>query len=457
MLKNKRKTNKLKIVFLLFLIFFIIIFWKMFVRFEGNKPELALNQKPYFIGASNVISGMISDIGTGISKYKIQLIKENERIVLEEKSFPAEFFSGKTNIYEHFFKISIEPSQLMISDGKAKLNIEIYDHSWRHFFSPNQMVWECDLLIDTKSPEIEVLSKQHNLNQGGAGLAVYRISENETINGIYVGDNFYKGYSGYYKDPLIYICLFALSHKQGTETELYIAAEDRCQNMARIGFYYHINNKKYRHDNLGISDNFLKKNLPDFYEFFGDKLFNSDIEKFLYINRKIRKNNFDKIKSICQISTNKFYFTDDFLRLPKSATKAYFGDKRSYYYKGKKIDNQTHLGIDLASLLHSPIPAANKGKVIFCQKLGIYGKTVIIDHGFGLFSMYSHLSRLKTERDKIVSKGEIIGNTGSTGLAGGDHLHYSIIVQGTFCNPIEWWDRKWIQYNILDKLESSGT
>lgn len=145
---------------------------------------------------------------------------------------------------------------------------------------------------------------------------------------------------------------------------------------------------------------------------------------------------------------------DSKLKLPKLfARKAGFANHRKYLYNGKTIDEQVHLGIDLASTAHSPVPAANNGRVAFAQNAGIYGKIVVLDHGFGLFSMYGHLSQIEVERDQVVSKGDVIGFTGTTGLAGGDHLHFAIMVSHTFVNPIEWWDPNWIKYNVTDKLK----
>jgi murein DD-endopeptidase MepM/ murein hydrolase activator NlpD len=147
------------------------------------------------------------------------------------------------------------------------------------------------------------------------------------------------------------------------------------------------------------------------------------------------------------------YWEGAFLRLPHSAQRSGFADHRKYVYGGQTVDRQVHLGIDLASTEHAPVPAANNGRVVFAEYLGIYGMTVVLDHGFGLFSMYGHLSRIQVEKDQMVSKGDVIGFTGMTGLAGGDHLHYSIIVTHTFVNPVEWWDPAWIQHNVTGKLE----
>jgi murein DD-endopeptidase MepM/ murein hydrolase activator NlpD len=180
------------------------------------------------------------------------------------------------------------------------------------------------------------------------------------------------------------------------------------------------------------------------------------VDKFLKINRDLREANYQKIAGVCRDTDTKMHWQGDFLRLPKSATRAKFADHRVYMYKGREIDRQVHMGIDLASVARSPIPVANSGIVVFAEFLGIYGKTVIVDHGFGLFSMYAHLSNIGVKVGDRLSKGDILGRTGFTGLAGGDHLHFSVLVHDTFVNPVEWWDMKWIQHNVLSKIEQAG-
>ena len=173
----------------------------------------------------------------------------------------------------------------------------------------------------------------------------------------------------------------------------------------------------------------------------------------LAINRDQRQADYEKIRELCKTPARVLYWSRRFLRLPKSAPRAGFADHRTYTYKGREIDRQVHLGTDLASTEHSPVPAANGGVVAFADRLGIYGRTVFIDHGFGLFSMYAHLNQISVKDGQSINRGDILGKTGSTGLAGGDHLHFAILIQNTFVNPIEWWDATWIKHNISSKID----
>jgi murein DD-endopeptidase MepM/ murein hydrolase activator NlpD len=123
-------------------------------------------------------------------------------------------------------------------------------------------------------------------------------------------------------------------------------------------------------------------------------------------------------------------------------------------HNGKEIDHQTHLGIDLASTRHAPIPAAANGRVVVAaHDFGIYGNAIIIDHGLGLQSLYSHLSQIDVAVGDTVKRGQIIGKTGATGMAGGDHLHFGVLCSGIPVNPYEWWDGTWIKNNITSKLD----
>ena len=170
------------------------------------------------------------------------------------------------------------------------------------------------------------------------------------------------------------------------------------------------------------------------------------------INRDLMKDNGSVFYNLRTETNPEKLWDGTWVRLKNAANMAGFADRRLYYYKGKKVDEQVHMGVDLASLANSKVQAANNGRVIFADRLGIYGLTVVLDHGQGLASIYSHLSEIGVDINQEVMKGEAIGLTGQTGLAGGDHLHFGIMVSGMPVNPIEWWDSHWIQDNITRKL-----
>ena len=221
--------------------------------------------------------------------------------------------------------------------------------------------------------------------------------------------------------------------------------------MGAGAFRYQAIPRKFRDDKINISDAFLESKMPQYYNIIPDTRDNLQI--YLKVNNDIRKQNAVFLKELAQKSaSNMLWDKKAFLRLPNAAPRAGFGDHRTYFYQSKEIDQQTHMGVDLASLEGASVPAANSGKVVFTGFLGIYGETVIIDHGQGLQTLYAHLRQIDVNVGQDLKKGDILGKTGVTGLAVGDHLHFGVLVGGREASPIEWWDQHWIDDNILSKL-----
>jgi murein DD-endopeptidase MepM/ murein hydrolase activator NlpD len=131
---------------------------------------------------------------------------------------------------------------------------------------------------------------------------------------------------------------------------------------------------------------------------------------------------------------------------------SHFADHRTYYFEGREVDQEDHLGFDLASVTHADVPASNSGVVVMAKYFGIYGNAVVIDHGYGLMTLYAHLSQIAVKVGDEVRRAQVIGRSGQTGLAGGDHLHFSFLLQGLPVRPVEWWDAHWIQDRIQRKL-----
>jgi len=177
---------------------------------------------------------------------------------------------------------------------------------------------------------------------------------------------------------------------------------------------------------------------------------------FLRINGELRKINADQIAAMAAKTSPKRLWEGPFVQLGNSKVEASFADARTYVYKGKEVDQQTHLGFDLAVTEHVPVAAAAAGTVLNASWLGIYGNCVILDHGMGVQSLYGHLSSFDVQEGQDVKKGQTLGKSGQTGLAGGDHLHFSMMVDGRFVNATEWWDPHWIQDRITRKLRDAG-
>ncbi|MGD9022227.1 MAG: M23 family metallopeptidase [Deltaproteobacteria bacterium] len=429
------------------------VVWIVVTCFEGEKPVFQISGPFHTIGKAYTLKGSAADQKSGLRRVWVAILQQGKETVFFDQTFPSKGLLRRGLFHERPVSTEMNVEALGLADGEALLRTAVWDYSYRGWWSGNRTYAEYEIVIDTRPPTIDILTRTHNLNQGGAGLVIYRISESGTVNGVQVAEHFFPGYSGLSSDPSVHVAFFALPYDKGRESELYVTATDAAGNTYRTGFVHHINAKEFERDSVRLSETFLRQKMPEFEGVLGMSSPSASlVEKFVMVNRSLRRANNNTIKEACKESEAKLYWNGPFLRLPQSARQAGFADHRKYELDGRTLDEQVHLGIDLASTAHSPVPAANHGRVVFAENLGIYGNTVIIDHGFGLFSMYGHLSRIQVEKDQMVSKGDVIGLTGMTGLAGGDHLHYSMIVGDTFVNPIEWWDPQWIEHNVSDKL-----
>mgnify|MGYP006296277595 CR=1 FL=1 len=449
--KQKEKGRRLKLILIVIVCVGLLGSggWLAWTKFEGSAPEIAMDLDKRMLGAETEISGTISDNRSGVRKIWAGLIQDGSETVLLEETFEA---PTAPEPQAQPFTLSINTRKLGLEDGKATLRMAAWDHSWRDWGKGNRSYIEKEIVFDTRAPDVTVLTRQHNIRQGGSGLVAYRLSEDCEKSGIYVGEEFFPGYSGYFSDDAVHLAFFALPYDQGRDTQLYVEAVDAAGNAGRGGLQYYIGEKRFKGDVLTVSDGFLRRKLPEFEPVIAAPADASLIEKFRYVNEKLRQKNNQTLLAHGSSSEAQLHWQGVFGRLPNSARRASFADHRRYQYKGDTVDRAIHMGVDLASVQHAPVPAANAGRVAFAGEIGIYGNTILIDHGYGLFSVYSHLSRFNVAAGDRVDKGEIIGNTGVSGMAGGDHLHYGMFIDHVYVNPVEWWDPAWIENNITTKL-----
>jgi murein DD-endopeptidase MepM/ murein hydrolase activator NlpD len=324
---------------------------------------------------------------------------------------------------------------------------------------------ERDVEVRLTPPRLAVLSTHHHVNHGGSELVVFRVTPADSEAGVIVGDREYPGFSaveaGMGGDPAVRLAFFALLHDQDLSTPVSLFARDPAGNRATAAFDYRVFPKAFRRGRIELSDSFLQRVVPPILDQSPavQAVVSSPedlLPAFLEVNRELRKQNAEQIASFAKQTAPRQLWSGPFHQLGSSAVQSGFADHRSYFYGGREVDQQVHLGYDLAVTAAIPILAANAGTVLFADYLGIYGNTVIIDHGLGVQSLYAHLSSIEVESGDAVEKNQRIGRSGMTGLAGGDHLHFTVLLNGHPVNPVEWWDSRWMEDRVQRKLRDLG-
>jgi len=421
--------------------------------FEGEKPLIDLEGTNPFIGQNSVIMYQITDAKSGIRHIRISGTQGAVEKEIYSKTIPRTTYKGSVGPREIHNSIDFNAKKAGFSDGKLTLTVEAQDFSLRGWFQGNRTVVNKEVIIDTMPPKIQVLHTEKYLSQGGTGIAIYRISDQQAEHGVELAGVFHRGYLLGDGRTDTYISYFALPYHAHSIDNLNIKAVDLAGNSAVVPFTTVFKQGVQRKDTINIGDGFLDRKIPEFEQYYPE-MQGQNIEKYLYANQEVRKQNNAKIKNLCKNSTDKRLWEGSFNRMAGSS-RAGFADHRTYYYNKKPIDQQVHLGMDIASTKRAEVRAANNGIVKYADYLGIYGNMVLIDHGQGVFSLYSHLSQINVSPGDSVDKKSALGLTGTTGMAGGDHLHFSMLIHGTFVTPKEWWDLHWIEVTIEAPIRES--
>ena len=313
-------------------------------------------------------------------------------------------------------------------------------------------------------PQVGVASQFHYINHGGSEMIVYRVRPADVDSGVRVGEYEYPGYPATgagleAADPGLRVAFFALQWDQDVKTPISLYARDEVGNEARASFDYRVFPKNFRASRIELNDRFLQKVVPEIlYNTPELKVENpSDLlASYLRINNDLRRENNARIAAMAHGTTPEILWQGPFKQLTNTAVEAGFADQRSYIYNGEVVDHQVHLGFDLASTTNAPVRAANSGRVVHADWLGIYGNCVVLDHGMGLQSLYAHLSAMEVDVGDTVDKDARLGLSGETGLAGGDHLHFTMLLGGHAVTPIDWWSQQWIEDRITRKLRQAS-
>jgi murein DD-endopeptidase MepM/ murein hydrolase activator NlpD len=422
--------------------------WFLKPRFESDPPQIKVTPTVDVIGLATPLEIVVSDPGTGLRSVRATLTAGGAETVLASEDYAQPV---------HEKRIALDPAKLKgLKEGPATLRVTARDASLWNSFKGNEAALDKPLTIDVTPPTIELVADDRYINFGGVGALVYESSPDTVTSGVKIGEYFFPGFQGAIRSrPDDYFVLFAHPYNADPGTKASLVATDRAGNTSTMAIAYELKNVKYRKSTIALTDAFLQNKVAPL---------TSDVavrqgpvkELFIAVNKGVRKQNEDKITEITKKATPRLLWQGAFTQLSNSKVEANFADARTYTYNGEVLDTAYHLGYDLSVTKHYPVEAANSGAIAFTGDLGLYGNAVIIDHGMGLFTLYGHLSSIDVKEGDRVANRQVIGRTGETGFAGGDHLHYGVYLDGVAVLPVEWWDAKWIRDNIEPKLEGRG-
>lgn len=432
-----------------------------FSRLDGDPPETTLPEEVVVGTDPPPLALEIEDDGSGLRRVDVGVEQGGESRSLAAESFAGSWLAGGApGSHRYRGEIDLDPARLGLSDGEATLVVEARDWSWRDGFRGNLSEARVPLRVDTTPPQVQVESGLTYAERGGAGVIVYRVDEATVRDGVRVGDAFFRGY------PLEVAegegqtgafaagrraAIFAVPVESGPDPAVRVIAEDRAGNATQRDVNVRIRDTEFARDSVGLPSDFLERVAVPLARA-NDLPAEDPVEAFRQVNRTLRDRNEAQIRKIVTGGSPRRQFTGAFEQWRNSAVRSRFAEYRDYEVNGKAVSDARHYGFDLASTSQAPVTAANAGTVVFAGDLGIYGQCVVLDHGLGVHSLYAHLSEISADEGDFVEKGAVLGRSGATGLAGGDHLHFAILVGGEYVNPVEWWDPRWVETHIDARL-----
>jgi murein DD-endopeptidase MepM/ murein hydrolase activator NlpD len=435
---------------LVLLIAISFVFWK----WDSEEPEVDWLDTAEFLSRDGQIHLRVSDSGNGLAGIEVVARQEDRTLPLFNEEFKSDYFPWPQGPTEREVMVPLADA---VSDGKLTegvLDIEVtaWDQPNLVFF--NSTIRDVQQRqLDRTAPRVEVLSGNHYIRQGGSEAVVYRVNDPDASSGVQVGERTFPGFP--IDGGARFLCLFPFPYNQDPATKIFVWAEDQAGNRRQASFYKEIIPVRFRKRDIQVSDRLIEQVAEDILANTPEVARKETLrDTFFELNNRLRKLNHDKIAELSGRSSATMLWERPFLQLTNSQVEAFFADERTYFYQGEVVDQQTHQGYDLASLARSPVESSNDGQVVWADYLGIYGNCVIVDHGLGLMSLYGHLSAFEIAEGETVVQGQSLGRTGQTGMAAGDHLHFTMLLHGIQVNPLEWWDPKWVERHVRTRLET---
>ncbi len=419
--------------------------WRQSV--PGVRAELS--PAPKFIGFKTALTLNLKATRGGVRSVQVAVVQGSSRSVVAQQAF-AEPVANEQRL-----PLTLAGKELGLREGAATLEVRARDGFWRPFRRDDRPVVSAPVTVDLTPPSLEVLATTHYLHQGGGGLAALRV-KGAARSGVKVGEVLFPAFPAGPADSGLAVALFALPWDLPDMTAITAWADDEAGNSVSRPLPSELKPRRFPSGTVELTEQFLATKLPELLPERGPIARDQFVAAFLTVNRDLRKKAEDTKRQLAARTQPQPLWEGAFVQPRNTKVFSNFAESRSYRYGGQQVDTAVHLGYDLASLKHSPVPAANSGVVVFAGPLTIYGNTVVLDHGLGLQTLYGHLSSFEVKEGDQVKQGQEMGRTGITGLAVGDHLHYEVLIGGVSVTPVEWWDGRWIRDHVGRPLHEAS-
>ena len=427
-------------------VFFLVILCLITMMVMSGHTMLSLPANTKTIGISTPVTVEIHN-PHGVRRVSAFLEQNGARTTLFEETAPSHRFLWSR--HEPARRVTFEAGKNKapnLKEGKARLVVEAVSNDLRG--AKDTAATDVDVIL--APPRVIPDGFQHYINQGGMELVTFSTSGSWSEAGAKVGKYTFRSFPLSGKPAGERFSMFAYPWDLSSDLTPLVYARNLAGTEATGHFWFKVFPKKFRVRDFPISEPLMQK-LVDSVDPTGQLAPGPDLlSRFLKINGEMRRKNNQKLAEIGKDTLEKVLWNGPFIHYGKE--EADFADVRNYIYNGKKVDQQVHLGFDLSDVQNAPVNAANDGRVVWASDLGIYGNCIVLDHGYGLQSIYGHLRQIDVKPNDTVKKGQKMGIAGQTGLAGGVHVHFSMQIDGVQINPREWWDEHWIKDRILSKL-----
>jgi hypothetical protein len=442
-----RQRSRTKPWFLVVLVLLLAVVGSVsYLGWRQSVPGVrAVAQLPRFLGHNTSFTVTLEAARGTIQRAEVRAVQGGTPVTLAKSEGAG---SGRVVL-----PVTVPSAAVGLKEGAATLEVLAADDFWRPLRLKGAALLTQPVTVDLTPPRVEILSSTRYVSPGGAVLVAFRAPDASRVD-VNVGARVFPSFSYGAPDKGARVAFIALPWDFAAGTPLAVTGRDEAGNAATRGVPAELKPRPFPRDTIILSEAFLQTKVPELLPQRAPT--QPLIDGFLVINRDQRRQAEEEKVKIGAKTADKLLWEGPFVQPRNTKVFSNFAETRTYVYQGRTVDTQVHVGFDLASTKQSPVPASNAGQVAFAGPLTIYGNTVIVDHGLGLQTLYAHLSTIGVKVGDMVTRGQELGRSGTTGLAVGDHLHFEVLVSGVSVTPIEWWDGKWIRDRINKPLKEAG-